>query len=490
MLIGVMSRRTLIPLRTLRLCRKGFHGCAEDFPQRCKARKGTAFFVSGGHVKMTRMRIQPAARIRGQLSVPGDKSISHRAAIVAALASGSSRQTNYSTSQDCSSTLSCLRSLGIGVDQKPGFLTIEGRGRQGLTKALAPLDCGNSGSTMRMLAGVLAGQNFESILTGDDSLRARPMKRIVEPLALMGAQVHSDEGHPPLRIDGSTRLKPVRYELPVASAQVKSCILLAALNAGGRTEIVERLGPTRDHTERMLQWFGVPLQTNETPSENRIFINGPVDYQARDVDIPGDISSAAFLIAAAVLLPTSDLIVSQVGLNPTRAQIVPLLNSFGFELKVTAEREVCNEPIGDIAVTGKARIPGASERPTLLKGKLIAQLIDELPLLAVLGTQLSGGLEIRDAAELRFKESDRIAASVANLRAMGVEVEEYEDGLFVTGPTTLRGARLRSFGDHRIAMAFTIAALVADGESDLEGADCVAVSFPGFFPLLDSVVER
>jgi 3-phosphoshikimate 1-carboxyvinyltransferase len=433
------------------------------------------------------MRIQPAARLRGQLSVPGDKSISHRAAIIAALADGASRLSNYSTSQDCASTLSCLQSLGVPIERQENYLTVVGRGRQGLTEASAPLDCGNSGSTMRLLAGVLAAQDFESVLSGDDSLRARPMRRIVEPLTLMGAHLHSNDGHPPLRIDGSKLLNPVRYELPVASAQVKSCILLAALNTAGRTEVVEKLGPTRDHTERMMRWFDVPLDTSE---ENTIAISGPVEYQGRDVEIPGDISSAAFLIVAAALLPDSNLVVKGVGLNPTRAQIVSLLRSCGFELEVTAETEICNEPRGDISVTGRTRNHGASGRRTLLNGKLIAPLIDELPLVAVLGSQLADGLEIRDAAELRFKETDRIAATVANLRAMGAAVEEFEDGLSVAGPASLRGARLQSFGDHRIAMAFTIAALLAEGESELEGADCVGISFPEFFPLLDSVVER
>src|SRR5436190_6703936 len=432
-------------------------------------------------VKMTKMRILPAARITGRLSVPGDKSISHRAAIIAALADGWSSLSNYSTSQDCAATLSCLRQLGIIIEQQGNDARVKGQGVRGLTKARVPLDCGNSGSTMRMLAGVLAGQNFDSVLTGDDSLRARPMRRIIEPLGLMGANIHSEEGRPPLTIEGSARLNPLHYELPVASAQVKSCILLAGLNADGRTEVVETLGPTRDHTERMLRWFGIPLETRAPGPDmdaNTIVIDGPGRYQARDVDIPGDISSAAFLIAAAALLPGSNLVVEQVGLNPTRAQLIPLLRSLGFAVEIAGERELCNEPRGDISATSHTVTFSQSDRPASLRGARIAQLIDELPLLAVVGTQLSDGLEIRDAAELRYKETDRIAATVTNLRAMGAEVEEHEDGLTIGGPASLRGARLQSFGDHRIAMAFTVAALLANGESELEGAECVAVSFP------------
>lgn len=413
---------------------------------------------------------------------------------MAALADGSSNLSNYSTSQDCASTLSCLRSLGISIDQKGSNLSIDGRGTKGLSASPTPLDCGNSGSTMRMLAGALAGQDFSSVLTGDASLCSRPMKRIVEPLALMGARVDSEDDHPPLRIEGSNPLKSISYDLPVASAQVKSCILLAALNANGRTEVVERSGQTRDHTERMLRWFDVPLEIDAAASRfsaNTIAINGPVRYAARDVSIPGDISSAAFLIGAAALLPGSNLQVQNVGLNPTRAQILSLLISLGFNIQSTGTREDCNEPLGDLIVSGKARIfDASSNRPYSVKGPLIAQLIDELPLLAVLGSQLSNGLEIRDAAELRWKETDRIAATVANLRAMGAKVEEYDDGLVVAGQTVLRGAQLDSFGDHRIAMAFTVGALLADSDSELSGADCVAVSFPEFFTLLDSVVER
>lgn len=453
-----------------------------------------AFIVSAPQVKMARMKIQPAARIRGQVRVPGDKSISHRAAMIAALADGSSHISNFSTSQDCASTLSCLRSLGVSIEQNGENVLVEGRGVTGLSAPSEALDCGNSGSTMRMLAGVLAGRRFDSILTGDASLRVRPMQRIVEPLELMGARVSSQNGRPPLRIAGLDHLKPIHYELPVASAQVKSCILLAALNAEGRSAVVERTGPTRDHTERLLRWFGVPTETRgatDGSPANMITIDGPASLSARDVNVPGDISSAAFLIAAAALLPGSQLEIRGVGLNPTRAQFVPIMSSLGFEIEIIGGPEDGCEPLGDLIVAGRERVlPAGRAGPNRLNGPLVAKLIDELPLLAVLGTQVSGGIEIRDAAELRTKETDRITATITNLRAMGAEIEEYEDGLAVAGPVSLRGAQLNSYGDHRIAMAFTVAALVADRESEISGAKCVAISFPEFFDLLETVVER
>jgi 3-phosphoshikimate 1-carboxyvinyltransferase len=428
------------------------------------------------------MRIRPATGIRGRVKVPGDKSISHRAAIIASLAEGPSRVRNYSTSQDCANTVACLRSLGVSIEQNGHELSIVGSGTAGLRQPAADLDCGNSGSTMRMLAGVLASQNFAAVLTGDASLRARPMNRIMEPLALMGAKVAANDGRPPLRITGSALLQSISYELPVASAQVKSCILLAGLKARGRTEVIETLGPTRDHTERLLRWFGVPVIS----SGSAITLNGPVRFPGREVVVPGDISSAAFLIAAAALLPTSDLVVEEVGLNPTRSSVVTFLQSLGLSIECAEQRNVCGEPLGNVQVRGgEARQPGRR-----LAGQAIAQLIDELPLLAVVGTQVSGGLEIRDAKELRFKETDRISATVVNLRAMGAEVEEYEDGFAVSGPVSLRGASVRTFGDHRIAMAFTVAGLIASSESELDDAGCVEVSFPEFFDLLDSVVMR
>lgn len=444
------------------------------------------------------MRIQPAGRIRGRaLSLPGDKSISHRAGIIAALARGRSRLTNYSTSEDCARTLSCLRALGVEVERTGSSVLVTGRGPDGLAEPCVELDCGNSGTTMRLLAGVLAGQEFASTLSGDDSLSARPMQRVIEPLELMGAQVLSEGGRAPLHIRGRRPLLPITYAMPVKSAQVKSCILLAGLMAKGRTSVIERGGKTRDHTERMLKWFGVPLESGRESggdgASEVLTIESPASFAARDLDIPGDLSSAVFFIAAAALLPDSLLELKNIGLNPTRSQVLATLKQFQADIKVLDERESCNELIGTIRVSGKAagHAPAGGTHSNTLNGSLIPQLIDELPMLAIVGTQIPGGLTIRDALELRLKESDRIAAVVTNLRAMGAEVLEYEDGLTVCGPTRLKGARLDAFGDHRVAMAFTVAALIAEGETEITGAErCVGVSFPEFYATLESVIER
>lgn len=379
-------------------------------------------------------------------------------------------------------------------------MQVKGVGPEGLVAPHVELDCGNSGTTMRLLAGVLAGQEFASMLSGDDSLRLRPMQRVIEPLEMMGARVSSQGGRAPLHIKGRRPLRPIAYAMPVPSAQVKSCILLAGLSAEGRTSVIERGGQTRDHTERMLKWFGVSVETRreqddgglDAPSEV-LTIEGPASFAARDLNIPGDISSATFFIAAAALLPGSVLELKDIGLNRTRRQVLSTLIELQADVKVLEERERCNEPVGTIRVCGGASglVPAEGSRANILQGSLIPQLIDELPMLAVVGTQVHGGLTIHDAAELRLKESDRIAAVVKNLRAMGAEVTEYEDGLKVCGPTRLRGARLDAFGDHRVAMAFSIAALIAEGETEITGAEeCVGVSFPEFYAMLESVVER
>ena len=433
------------------------------------------------------MQITPARRLNGRVQLPGDKSISHRAAIIAALAKGTSQITNFSPSEDCAATLTCLQKLGVAIKAEDRRIIIEGVGESGLRAPAEDLYCGNSGSTMRMLAGVLAGQDFSSTMTGDDSLSSRPMRRIIEPLQMMAAVIGSNDDKPPLTIKGRRPLKAIHYELPIASAQVKSCLLLAGLHANGRTELVERT-ETRDHTERMLEWFGVAVDKD---ADGGITIDGPRSYAARDVKVPGDISSAAFLIAAAALLPTSTVEIKDVGLNPRRSMFVSLLRSLGAEIEVTNERSECNEPVADIRVKGKLKVESPSAvDSTLVRGNLIAGLIDELPILAVVGTQMPGGIEIRDARELRSKESDRIATTVKNLRAMGAEVEEFEDGLAVRGRAQLRGAMLESYGDHRIAMAFAVAALIASGDSEMAGAECVGVSFPDFFSTLKSLVKN
>jgi 3-phosphoshikimate 1-carboxyvinyltransferase len=444
------------------------------------------------------MLIRPARRLRGRLRVPGDKSVSHRAAMLAALARGGTTIINFSSSVDCSSTLEVLRRLGVFVERDGATVRVEGAGGDEGGQRFQPpsleLDCGNSGTTMRLMAGVLAAQPFASVLTGDESLSGRPMRRVMEPLGLMGARLSAADGHAPLRVEGHRPLRPIRYEMPVASAQVKSCVLLAGLGAGGRTEVVEPAAQTRDHTERMLRWFGVEVGTEELSGEaGRVVVSveGGSRLTARDLTVPGDISSAAFPAAAAALLDGSELELEGVGLNPTRAAVLNALRGLGCALSVEDERETSNEPIGLIRVRSKGGLTPTAPGANVIRGATVAQLIDELPVLAVVGTGVEGGLEIRDARELRVKESDRIATTVANLRAMGARVEEFEDGLRVEGPVRLRGARLQSYGDHRIAMAFAVAALAAEGETEIEGAgECVGVSFPEFFPLLESLTER
>lgn len=344
-----------------------------------------------------------------------------------------------------------------------------------------------------MLAGVLAGHDLSAELIGDESLSTRPMRRIIEPLELMGARIEATDGKPPLRIRGSHSPRAISYKLPVASAQVKSAILFAGLNAEGRTTVTET-SPTRDHTERLFNGFGVPVAVNDDGS---IVLDGPARFTGGAITIPGDISSAAFFVAAAMLLPGSELIIEDVGLNPTRTAFLSVLSSWGAEISTTDFRMERNEPVGTIIVRG-----GISEaehdRDRILDGDKIPLLIDELPLLAVVGAGIKGGIEMRDAGELRHKESDRIAATAKNLRAMGADVEELTDGLRINGPTKLRasgptklhGASIDSYGDHRIAMAFSIAALIASGDTEIRGSESVAVSFPEFFDLLHSLIVR
>jgi 3-phosphoshikimate 1-carboxyvinyltransferase len=416
--------------------------------------------------------------------VPGDKSISHRAALIAALAEGTSTLENFSTGQDCIATLSCLSELGIGIQREGTTVRLEACA---LRQPARQLDCGNSGSTMRMIAGVLASQDFESTLVGDASLTARPMNRIVEPLEQMGAQITTNNGYPPLQIRGTESLKPISYEMPVASAQVKTSVLLAALRARGRTVITQR-ARTRDHAERMLRWFGVPVETRDDPGSATTTTVGPVSFEASHVKIPGDFSSAAYLIAAAAMLPGSDVELRGLGLNPTRTQLLDELRLMNADVETFDIREVCNEPVGTIRIRGNSL--KLRRTSNVLEGELIAALVDELPLLAVIATQLPGGLIFRDASELRVKETDRIAATVKNLRSMGAQVEEFKDGFAVEGPVRLKSGAIQSYGDHRIAMAFSVAALLANGESEIVGSECVAVSFPDFFARLESLVER
>ena len=427
-------------------------------------------------------RLGSARRLSGTVALPGDKSISHRYAMLAALAEGRSELRNFAASQDCHSTLGCLRALGVPVEVGPDCVTIEGRGLRGLAAPAQPLDAGNSGTTMRLLAGILAGHAFESVLGGDASLSRRPMQRILEPLALMGARVQAREGGlPPLGIGGG-RLLGISYRPPVASAQVKSCVLFAGLYADSATAVGETV-PTRDHTEIALGEFGAALRRDGEWIE----VEPAPRLRARRLEIPGDLSGAAFFLAAALVVPGSELLLAGVGLNRRRRELIDYLCRAGADLEVSGERELAGEPRGDLRARYGARfLQGALES---IRGAAVAALIDEIPALAVLGSQTAGGLEVSDAAELRVKESDRIARLASNLRAMGAEVDERPDGFRIPGGQHLRGARIETHGDHRIAMAFAVAALVARGETEIDGAECADVSFPGFFEKLAGAVR-
>jgi 3-phosphoshikimate 1-carboxyvinyltransferase len=429
------------------------------------------------------MKISPARVLEGTVRLPGDKSISHRAAMLASIADGRTHIENFASSADCASTIECLRGLGVKIECDGSTVEVEGVGKFGLWEPDAPLDCGNSGTTMRLISGILAGQAFESGLTGDESLRSRPMKRIIEPLGLMGSTIYSDEGKAPLTVAGRSPLKPIVYRPPVASAQIKSCVLLAGLYADGRTTVVEQV-PTRDHTERMLRWFGVDVKEEDSDAGRLISLDGHEELRARDLLIPSDISSAAFFLIAAACMPGSRLTMPHVGLNPARRGVLDVLVRLGANVGIGEQNEACNEPSATLTVIGGLKDRGRANR---LGGDIIPNIIDEIPILSVLGTQLAGGLEIRDAAELRVKESDRISAIADNLAKMGATVIEFPDGLRVE-KSMLKGAEIDSRGDHRIAMAFSVAGLLAIGETTIDGAECADVSFPGFFETLASVV--
>ena len=412
--------------------------------------------------------------------MPGDKSISHRYAMIAALAEGPSEITHFSAAADCRSTLDCFSRLGVKSEIQGDRVRIAGAGLEGLRKPRRTLDAGNSGTTMRMLAGILAGQDFRSTLDGDASLRGRPMRRIMDPLAKMGARIESrDGGFAPLKIDG-TRLSPIEYALPVPSAQVKSAVLLAGMFADGVTSVVEPVR-TRDHPELALAEFGAHIEHDG----RTIRIHGRPRLKGRKLAVPGDLSSAVFFLAAALVLPESNIVVHNVGLNPTRSAVLDVLGSMGAPVSLVSIRSEHGELVGDLSIRHEPLKGGT------IDGEAIAQLIDELPAIAVLGPYTEEGIEIRNAAELRVKESDRIAVLAENLRHMGAQVEELPDGLRVAGRSAgqLHGAEIEPHGDHRMAMAFAVAALGAKGETTIRDAECAAVSFPDFFPTLERLVE-
>ena len=429
---------------------------------------------------MSERLIRPARNIYGSLRLPGDKSISHRYALLGGFAQGVSRFTNFSTGADCASTLACMQSLGAKVN-RTGPDSVEITGVSGrVTPPQAPLDCGNSGSTMRMISGLLAPQSGSFTLIGDASLSRRPMERVRKPLAEMGARIALTDGHAPLTIQGGP-LHTTDYTTPVPSAQVKSSILLAGLQTAGVTTVRETVR-TRDHSELALRAFGAAV----TRTTNSVSISGPQSLHAIDAAVPGDISSAAFFLCAALLFPGSSLVIDSLGLNPTRATLLDVLTALGARISVLNLEEKHAELIGIVQVTAPPGGLGSVE----ISGALSAQLIDELPVLAAIAPFTTGGIRIRDAKELRVKESDRIALVAQNLRAMGAHVTEFEDGLEVPGNQPLHGATIDSGGDHRIAMAFSVAALRADGETLIQGADSASISFPEFYDLLDQVAER
>ena len=427
-----------------------------------------------------RMKIEPATALRGHIAVPGDKSISHRAVLVGAIADGETLVEGFGRSADTESTIAAVRRLGVTVHEDDvDTIRVEGAGLRGLRQPEGPVDCGNSGTTLRLLAGILAGQEGRFELTGDESLRRRPMERIAEPLALMGASVGTNDGKPPLLVEGG-ELNGIRYELPVASAQVKSCVLLAGLYAQGRTTVVEPV-PTRDHTERLLAAAGAPV----TKRQGRVSVGPAESLRLGSISVPGDFSAAAPFLVAATLLPGSELTIHDVGLNPTRTGLLDVLERMGARITIFHRQRSGGEPIGDLEVHS------AELTATAVRAEEIPRLVDELPLFALAAACARGESRVEGARELRVKETDRIETVTTALRSLGVRITPRDDGFRVRGvPTRPRGGTVSSQGDHRIAILAAVAGLVSSQGVDLEGAEAVAVSFPGFFELLDSVTQR
>jgi 3-phosphoshikimate 1-carboxyvinyltransferase len=426
------------------------------------------------------VRVEPAAALRGHIAVPGDKSISHRAVLLGAIGDGETHVRGFGRSGDTESTIAAVRALGVTVQEDDvDQLRIEGAGLRGLHVPAAPIDCGNSGTTLRLLAGILAGQEGRFVLTGDESLSRRPVDRVAEPLAQMGAQVESADGRPPLAIHGG-ELRGIRYELPVASAQVKSCVLLAGLYAEGTTTVVEPL-PTRDHTELMLTAAGVRV----TRRQRRISVGGADRLVLGDVFVAGDFSAAAPFVVAATLLPGSELTIHDVGLNPRRTGLLDVLARMGARITIFHRHRSGGEPVGDLEVRSAELIA------TEVRADEVPLLVDELPLFALAAACARGESRVEGARELRVKETDRIETVTNALRALGVRIASTEDGFAVRGvPARPRGGRMSSNGDHRIAMLGAVAGIVSRDGAELGDAEAVAVSFPGFFELLDSVTQR
>lgn len=421
--------------------------------------------------------IKPIRKLVGELALPGDKSISHRAVMIGAIAEGKTQIRGLLDCDDCNYTIRAFREMGIRVEEKRGLTVIEGNGLRGLKKPGSPLNVGESGTTMRLLAGILAGQDFETTMTGGESLKRRPMQRIVEPLSLMGAEIMArNGGYPPLTIKGGS-LKAIDYHMPIPSAQVKSAILLAGLYAKGLTTLEEEY-KSRDHTERMLKYFGAKIKAEGL----KVSLGGPAALKARNLEIPGDISSASFFLVSATILPGSKIRINKIGINPTRAGILSLLSKMGAKVKILNKKDLF-EPVADIEVEY------AETNGVVIEEALIPGVIDELPIVFVLASLSKGKTIIKGAKELRVKETDRIRSMEDNLKKMGGEFSIKGDELIIEGRKTLRGASLMSFGDHRTCMAMAIAALSAKDESSIDDIECVNKSFPEFFAALETLEQ-
>lgn len=413
----------------------------------------------------------------GEITPPGDKSISHRAIILGSLARGKTRASGFLASRDTLATANAFRSMGVGVDVNAGEVEISGNGLFGLESPRRTIDAENSGTTARLLAGVLCAQSFRSTITGDDSLRRRPMSRVTVPLRAMGARISGEGEVLPLDITGS-ELRGIDYRSPVASAQVKSAILLAGLYAEGRTSVTEP-ERTRDHTERMLRHFGVPVEASGT----RVSVNPGVEFPGTELEVPSDISSAAFFIVAALVNPGSEIMVKNVGLNPLRTGVLDILREMGADISVENRRECCGEPAGDVIARHGAL------RAVRIEGESVSRAIDELPVVSVAACFAEGETVISGAGELRVKETDRISAMTDELSKLGADIRETQDGMIISGTEELRGARCESRGDHRVAMSLAVAATRARGETVIGGAGCVSISFPEFFPLFETLAD-
>ena len=423
------------------------------------------------------MIIQKHGPLRGELAVPGDKSISHRSVMFGALSEGITEAENFLTGADCLSTISCFRQMGISVEQNGTSVIIHGKGLHGLTRPYGIIDAGNSGTTVRLLSGILAGQPFDSMITGDASIQKRPMKRVMTPLSQMGASITSvhENGCAPLQIKGSP-LHGIHYLSPVASAQVKSCVLLAGLYADTPTSVTEP-AISRNHSELMLRYFGADIQCEGTTST----VLPDPRLVGQKVNVPGDISSAAYFIAAALLVPGSEVLLKNVGINPTRDGMLRVVRAMGGDVTLINESTDGAEPCADLLIRS------SSLHATTIEGELIPTLIDELPVIAVLAAFAEGTTVIKDAAELKVKESDRIAVMTENLKRMGADVEPTDDGMIIHGGRPLHGTTINPHLDHRIAMSFAVAALAADGKTEIQDADCVKISYPGFYTDLEGL---